>query len=297
MRFDQKEERVLRDIQGAPATALTYNTRTTHNKMVEPMRLFHPPFAYSVVALLMCLPAHSLAAESGTKPDHAWRVHVGGFVPSVDSTITINGETVTPPPLDIEDDLGVEDSKTVPWGGVSWNFARRHSLEIEYFRLNRDGSRGFVDELVEVGDYIVESGAISTTSKLGLARLTYGYHILERERSEIQIKGGLHIANFSAAFQLLGNVCDISMGESPPCLLITSSVAESESVTAPLPHIGGSWLYEFTDQWAFRFQAIGFAVKLDSIDGSILELDADLTWQPWEHFGLGLGTRYFKVEV
>lgn len=261
------------------------------------MRLIRHPVAYSVVTLLICLPAYSLAAESASRPDHAWRVYVGGFAPSVNSTITINGETVTPPPLDIEDDLGVEDSKTVPWGGLSWNFAGRHSLEFEYFKLDRNGSRGFNDELVEVGDYIVESGAISTTSRLGLGRLTYGYHILDRERSEIQIKGGLHIADFSAALQLSGNVCDISMGESPPCPLITSPNAESESVTAPLPHLGASWRYEFSDHFAFRFQAIGFAIEVDSIDGSILELDADLTWQPWEHFGLGLGTRYFKVDV
>jgi hypothetical protein len=236
-----------------------------------------------------------VAAEDDTNANQRWRFYLGGFSPTVDSEFTINGDIGTPPPLNPEDLLGMEDGKTVAWGGVDWNIAKRHSLELEYFQLDRDGARGFNDENIEIGDYIVESGAITSTSSMKLGRVTYGYHLLERERSEIQINGGLHIADFSVAFQMLGNVCDISVGEAPPCPLISSPVAESESVTAPLPHIGGSYMYNFTNDLAFRFQVIGFAIELDSIDGSILELDADLEWQPWDHVGLGLAVRYFKI--
>ena len=263
----------------------------------KPMRLFSRSIASFALSLLILLPAHLFAAEDGTKADQRWRFYVGGFSPTVDSQITINGDIGTPPPLIPEDVLGMEDGKTVPWGGVDWNIAKRHSLELEYFQLDRDGARGFDGESIEIGDYIVESGAITSTSSIKLGRLTYGYHVMERERSEIQINAGLHFADFSVAFQMLGNVCDISVGEAPPCPLIASPVAESETLTAPLPHIGGSYMYNFTNDLAFRFQAIGFAIELDSVDGSILELDADLAWQPWDHFGLGLGVRYFNINV
>ena len=43
-----------------------------------------------------------------------------------------------------------------------------------------------------------------------------------------------------------------------------------------------------------RLQAIGFAIEIDSIDGSIIELDADVAWQPWQNFGFGAGFKYFK---
>ena len=259
------------------------------------MRLFRRSIAYFALSLLICLPAHSVVAEDDTNANQPWRFYLGGFSPTVDSKFTINGDIGTPPPLNPEELLGMEDGKTVAWGGVDWNIAKRHSLELEYFQLDRDGARGFDGESIEIGDYIVESGAITSTSSIKLGRLTYGYHVMERERSEIQINAGLHFADFSVAFQMLGNVCDISVGEAPPCPLISSPVAESESVTAPLPHIGGSYMYNFTNDLAFRFQAIGFAIELDSIEGSILELDADLEWQPWDHVGLGLAVRYFKI--
>lgn len=72
---------------------------------------------------------------------------------------------------------------------------------------------------------------------------------------------------------------------------------ESDSVTAPLPHFGASWTYAFTPTLAADVQLLGFAIELDNIDGSLLELSADLAWQPWEHFGFGAGLRYFNANV
>ena len=72
---------------------------------------------------------------------------------------------------------------------------------------------------------------------------------------------------------------------------------ESEDVTAPLPHLGVSFNYGITPSVALRLQTIGFAVEIDNIDGSIIEVDADVLWHPWEHVGFGAGVRYFEVKV
>ena len=64
-----------------------------------------------------------------------------------------------------------------------------------------------------------------------------------------------------------------------------------------MPHLGASFVYVFTPKLSARFQAIGFAIELDRIDGSLLEIDADLIWNPWEHFGIGAGFRYFNANI
>jgi len=43
--------------------------------------------------------------------------------------------------------------------------------------------------------------------------------------------------------------------------------------------------------------AVGFAIELDSIDGSLIEIDTDVAWQPWRNIGFGVGVRYFKADV
>ena len=226
------------------------------------------------------------------------RVYAGGFFPSLSTGIAINGTNVTPPPIDVEDVLGVDDSDTVGWAGVQWHISRRNTLEFEYFKLDRDGFIDLFPNPVEVGDLIIESGSINTAFDVAVSRLTYGFSIMRNERMDLQLKAGLHIADLSAALQLAGAVCDVTLGEMPPgCPGGQTPVAQSEDVTAPLPHFGVSFGYAITPTIATNFQVIGFAIELDDIDGSILEIDADLAWQPWRHFGFGVGLRYFNTNV
>jgi hypothetical protein len=97
---------------------------------------------------------------------------------------------------------------------------------------------------------------------------------------------------------LSGDICDQSTVPTvPPGCPTATTGAEEEDVTAPLPHFGVSYAYAFSPSVALRLQALAFAIEIDSIKGSILEADADLTWQPTRHFGAGIGFRYFNTNV
>jgi len=253
--------------------------------------------------VLLCLltnPAMAQSQDSGTyeKFNAKWRVYVGGFFPSMSSKINISGDNTSPPPIDIGKKLGVEENNSVPWGGVQWHISQRNSLEFEFFELNRDGFIDLVPEPIEVADLIIESGSIDTAFDISISRLTYGFSIARSERMDLQIKGGLHIADLSVALQLSGAVCDVSLGEMPPgCPAGQTPPVESEEVTAPLPHFGVSWGYAITPNVSTNLQVIGFAIEIDGIDGSLVEVDADITWQPWQNFGFGAGLRYFNANV
>ena len=254
-----------------------------------------------ILVLLLYLAANLPAnAQEDGKYDSfndRYRINVGGFFPSMSSKIAINGEAVSPPPIEIEDVLGVDDDNAVAWAGFQWRISQRNSLEFEYFQLKRDGFVNLVPDPVEIGDLIIESGSINTAFDITVGRLTYGFSLVRNERMDVQIQGGLHIADMSVALQLSGAVCDVAMGEMSPCPTGQTPPLQSEDVTAPLPHFGGSFAYAFTPSIAARFQLIGFAIELDSIDGSLLEVDADISWQPWQNFGMGVGYRYFNADV
>jgi hypothetical protein len=230
----------------------------------------------------------------------SFRVYLGGFWPTINSEILINGDVLPPGTIiDVEDLLSVTDSKGAAWGGVAWHFANRHSMEFEHFSLDREG--GTDDTFsppIQFGDSSIESGAINTAYNTSLSRLTYGFSLTRSERAEFQLKAGLHVAKLEAGVQLAGQICDPSTvpTEPPNCPPLGTAVA-SEDVTAPLPHFGAAFTYAMTPTLALSLQAIGFGVKIDSIEGSIFELDADVAWQPWRHFGVGAGLRYFKTSV
>lgn len=253
------------------------------------------------IVLLLSLAGSPLAnAQEDANYDSfndRYRIYVGGFFPSLSSKIAINGDTETPPPIKVEDVLGIDDDNAVAWAGFQWHISQRNSLEFEYFQLNRSGFINLIPDPVEIGDLIIESGSIDTAFDITISRVTYGFSLVRNERMDVQIQGGLHIADMSIALQLSGAVCDVAMGEMSPCPTGQTPPLQSEDVTAPLPHFGVSFAYSFTPKIAARIQLIGFALELDSIDGSLVEIDADISWQPWQNFGMGVGLRYFNADV
>jgi hypothetical protein len=271
------------------ATAATSNTRTKYYYLFLMTAL-----CFSAVWLS---PVHAQDSTTYDSFNDRYRFYVGAFAPSFSSQIAINGDVVSPPPVDVENVLGVDDDNIVAWAGVQWHISQRNSLEFEYFQLNRDGFIDLFPDPVEVADLIIESGSMNTAFDVAVSRITYGFSLMRSERVDLQVKGGLHIADLSIALQLSGAVCDVSLGEMPPCPTGQTPELQSQDVTAPLPHFGISYAYAITPTIAMRLQAIGFAIELDNIDGGLLELDADISWQPWDHLGMGIGVRYFNADV
>ena len=98
-------------------------------------------FLVTLLSLLAGLAPPAVAQDNGEYANFndPFRVYLGGFSPTLSSTITINGENVTPPPIEIERVLGVSDGESVIWGGVQWMISERNAIEFEFFQLNRDG--------------------------------------------------------------------------------------------------------------------------------------------------------------
>lgn len=254
---------------------------------------------FSVICTLAVTPS-AFAQDDYAKFNTPWKAYVGGFWPGTTSEVAINGEALPPrPPANVEDVLGIDSSPGVAWGGISWHFAERHAVELEGFSLNRNGgASGTFSPPIEIDDYYLESGAVGTSYDTGLVRVTYGYSLIRNERTDLQVSAGLHIAKLGAGIQLSGDICSPNtIPTEPPGCPSAGTAAASEDVTAPLPHFGLSYAYAVTPELAVQVQAIGFAISLNSIEGSILELDADLSWRPLENIGFGAGLRYFNTNV
>jgi hypothetical protein len=251
-----------------------------------------------VSVILACLVAGTVSAQTaGLNPmlDDRWAIYLGGFFPDISSEITLNGNVLPGDGLDFENVLGLEDSKNVLWGGARWRISRRNMIEFEFADLNRSGSVQATERL-QIGDSDVQIGAlINTTFDVTLGRLTYGFAVLKDEKKQFYLKAGVHIADLGASIQLDGDVCVYP--DTPPCNPLTSPRFETEDITVPLPHFGGAFSYAFTPKLTGRLQAIAFALEINSIEGALYEVDADLIWTPWRHFGLGAAVRYFNVDI
>jgi len=256
--------------------------------------------SFFLIALVASIAGNANAASADDNPmlNDPFAFYLGGFFPQVSSTIQLDGKIIGDGnDISFENTFGLEDSKSVLWGGARWRISKRNMLEFEFADLNRNGSVTVVSDPIEIGDSVAHVGArIDSFFDVTLGRLTYGFSVMKDEKKEILLKAGLHIADLGTGFQLTGVVC-VDGAVLPNCPNRSTPRIESESVTAPLPHFGAAFNYAFTPTLGMRFQVLGFALEINDIDGSLIEIDADLIWQPWEHFGLGAGLRYFNVNI
>jgi hypothetical protein len=151
---------------------------------------------------------------------------------------------------------------------------------------------------IQVDDIFIEDGQITSSYNTTITRLTYAYSIMRSERSDLQLMAGIHVADLDVAVQLAGSVCLPTTTPSvPPGCPSSTSGDDSKTVSAPLPHFGAAFTYAITPTVAMNLALMGFAIEIDNIDGTIVEIDADVAWQPWRNIGVGAGVRYFRTEV
>jgi hypothetical protein len=252
------------------------------------------------IAVSLFVSSVAVAADDNPMLNDSWRVYVGAFNASVDSKLGFSSDDFPNiPPIDIEDVLGVDDSEVVAVVGAAWHFKPRHALELEFFSLNRNAQlSGTFTPPIQIDDLFIEDGQITSSYDTTITRLTYAYSILRSERSDLQLMAGIHVAQLDIAVQLAGSVCLPTTTPSVPtgCPAATSG-DDSKDVSAPLPHFGAAYTYALTPTVAMHLGAKGFAIEIENIDGTIIEIDADVAWQPWKNIGIGAGVRYFKTEV
>lgn len=251
---------------------------------------------WGLLASASSAPADEPAGEKRlpSKFDEGFTLALGGFFPTVSSDFSINpsgggqgGE------INVEDDLGLDDSAASAWIAFNWRFQPRHQLQVEWFQLNRSGEDSAQRSFNPNDSVVVGLGAsLSSKVDINLGRVTYGYSFFRREDWDGAILAGLHIATFKASYTASGNV---TVNGTP---LLAGSYSDSTSThTVPLPHIGGSLQYRISPRWTASTTVLFFALEIDEYGGSLLEVDASASYQVSKHFGLGAGLKYFNLNL
>lgn len=238
-------------------------------------------------------PTHSASREQSIFADKL-QLRLGVFWPEINSAGEVSGKAGRGSRLDLERHLGLDESKTTIYGGLTWNVRPRHTLELEYFDLSRDAVKKASRQL-DIGDTtVLAGGQIDTSFKLSITRLTYGYTILEREKYLVHIIAGVHYARLQADLLLSGAL--ILNGE-PVHVQEGDAIAELDSTEAPLPHFGLDYRYELSTNWTAHTSVMGLDLSIDNYDGTLIEANVSVQYQINKHIGMGAGVKYFDIDV
>jgi hypothetical protein len=261
---------------------------------MEPM--FHRLFAVSLfVAVTAFGGGRAIAADDAKDPGPFARGfgYVGAFHVTRSSTdIKIFSQNLPlGARLDIENDLGVRESFTVPRMTLGWRFGRRHVLSGGYYDLSRDGVKRLERTIVLPGDveFPIEI-EVATTLRIGLSKLQYTYLFHRDKKVTLGIGAGLFVASLGADLSATAEV-----GPEPQ-----SAPAFDASVTAPLPLLGFRLTYKITERWGVIASSDWFLLSYDDrFKGILTDTQVYAAHRTFKHVGFagGLNLQTFIVEL
>lgn len=215
-------------------------------------------------------------------------ISVNAFFPTLDTTVRVDAIDGSPgTTISFEQNLGMEDTEALPSYSVDWRFAKKHSITLGYFTLDRSGS-AITSSEIRFGDEVYEIDLpISSFFDTNVTSFVYSYSLIFDEKKEIALSLGLSIQDVS-----MGLRGDAGLG----------IISETSGITAPLPTIGLSGGYAFTDKLTFRGGVGVFAFKLslsddEELDGRTSTAAVGLFHQTFEHVQFGLVYNYFDIDV
>ena len=246
----------------------------------------------AICLAMLLLPTLAVAQNQSDWSDWTmgarYTVQLELFHPALDTQLRIDSSDGTPgTPIDFEQNLGMSDSETLPTLIFEWRVAKKHRLSLGYYELNRSGS-AVTGTITRFGDKEFEANLpVSSFMDMDVATVAYSYSLLFDERREFAISAGLTLMDIR--FGIVGNG---SLG-----------VIEAEtSLNVPLPAIGLTGGYAFTDKLYFRGGAGYFSFDLalsneKDLRGSIAAAAAGVYHNTFRHVRFGLAYYYYDVDV
>lgn len=239
--------------------------------------------------VLMLVPAISSARNDEW---HDWplgdeiAITANAFFPSLDTTVRVDASDGTPGTfISLEQNLGLSETETLPSFGFTWRFAKKHSLGLGYFSLNRSGSTITTTEIRFADEIFQVDLPVSTFFDTDVLNVGYAYSLIFDEKKELALIAGLSIQDIT-----FGLRSDAGLG------LIQ---AESD-VTAPLPAFGISGGYAFTEDWTVRGHLGFFSMSLalndeEDLQGQIVDAALGIFHHTFDHVHIGINYSYFDV--
>jgi hypothetical protein len=229
-------------------------------------------------ALLIALPAMAFAQEPKLP---AFEFRLGAFWPSIDTTVQANASNgLAGTTINLESDLGLSDSKTLPVFDATWRFAQRHRLEFNYVSLDRSATATASGQ-IRFGDVVFPvSTSINSKFDSTIYALTYLYSFYQDKNNEVAVGLGI-------------DYTDLTVGLSSTL----GSISASKGAKAPLPVLVLSGTSRWTDEWSATMGLQWFGLKYGDYDGSLDVFKAGIQYYPVKNWGIEGGYNYYKYRL
>ena len=206
---------------------------------------------------------------------------LGMYSNQTDSKIIQRPVDGSPPEeIDVEDVLGVNRRKSIIHFEGVYRFAHFHRLEVGYFNLGRDSDNTLLTD-VRIGDeFFPEGTQIEVEAELQVAKLAYGFSLMNDAQKELGILAGLHITNYEA-------------------IVVAPDTGQrvETSINTPLPVIGAFGSVALGPRTDLSANLQLFRMEFDHYSGSLNTFYLGLAHYFTDTIGAGIGYNVYLMNL
>jgi hypothetical protein len=219
-------------------------------------------------------------------------ISVGGNLATVNSSFSIDkGKTGNKKQLDLEDDLGIDE--TITMAGISgrWKITPRHRLRFSYLALERRGKFS-TDETLNFDKFTVSAGAEGrTTFDIELAEIDYSYVFYQTGGLETAVSIGIYNTRYELGIDISGEIITSENSTS------VDTAREQVQVSKAMPLFGASAKYYFTPKLAANASVFYLDVDDGGVKGNISSFTVNMDYSFARHWGVGIAATYFGMDL
>jgi hypothetical protein len=188
--------------------------------------------------------------------------------------------------IDLEDDLGLEETLPTYSVGGEWRFKPRQRLRVNVGEFSRSATT-VLDEKIEIGDEVFPIGArVDSEFKISLTSIDYLYSLLKREEFELSASGGIYWTTLSLSIEAEGQAGSV-----------TGDGEYSTDGEGPLPAFGFRAVYFIDPRWSLFAGFKAFFISVSEVEGQLLSLDLGTEYFFTRHVGIGGSIESLRLDA
>jgi len=240
-----------------------------------------------VIICLGCPGAWASEQYSNSALHHYISVYGGAHFYQADAKFSSSKDDRPKATIDL-DDIGMDEDYISPVFGTHVNFGKELTMRLDYFGYHDDAKKKAEFDF-DFGDEVIKVGAqLDSSLDLDVYVINMAYNFYSTERAKFGLGIGVHLADFDLR---------ISSKTSVEGEIGLVKQEDSIDLTAPLPNLYVAGAYAFTEKCLLRYGGGWMSLNYDDYDGQMIFVNAVLEYWPFQHAGIGIGYRYFDVEI
>jgi hypothetical protein len=219
-------------------------------------------------------------------------VDFGLYANSFDADLRASGSGNRGTDINLKHDLGLDDSRSLPYLDMTWRPFERHEFLFSYYSDDVSNSRTLARDITIRGNTYTAGASLSSKFEYDSYGVGYRYWAWIGDEAAFGLNVGLQAYSFD--LKLRGTVSVESPGGG------ASTVDDFEtkaSTSIPDPYIGVSYRYQMIDWARFVADAGAFKANVGDVDATLYNARLGIEFYPWQNFGIVTQYSYNKIDA